>query len=136
MSAVLFRQLACACLLSVATATVCQADEAVSIRVSMPTLTCNKGVLEPNECVLSGTMRVRGPETLSGPVRYYCDLRYSYIAAGNEQQAIRFTGRTIFHDEVKLDKGKARLELARQLTLQLNTQARQIEVSDLSCEKE
>jgi len=136
MSAALVRHLALISLLSAATVTACLADEPVSVRVSMPTLVCNKGVLEPNECILSGTMRVRGPETFSGPVRYYCDLRYGYIAAGNENQAIRFTGRTIFHDEVKLDKGRARLELARQLTLQLSEQARQVEVTDLSCEKE
>lgn len=134
MSAALVRQLICLFLLF--STTVCLAEEPVSIRVNMPTLVCNKGVLEPNECVLSGTMRVRGPESLSGPIRYYCDLRYSYIAAGNENQAIRFTGRTIFHDEITVDKGRARLELTKQLTLQLTSQAKQIEVTDLGCERE
>lgn len=113
-----------------------QAADPITIRISMPTLTCNKGVLEPNECILNGTLRARGPESLNGPVRYYCDLKYTYVAAGNAQQAIRFSGRTLFHGEVQLKEGRATEELSRPLTLKLSNQPRQVEVADIGCEQE
>lgn len=113
-----------------------QAADPVTIRITMPTLTCNKGVLEPNECILNGTLRVRGPENLNGPLRYYCDLKYTYVAAGNAQQAIRFSGRTLFHGEVQLNEGRATEELTRPLTLKLSNQPRQVEVADIGCEQE
>ena len=112
------------------------AADPVTIRVAMPTLVCNTGVLEHNECILNGTLRVRGPESLNGPVRYYCDLKYTYVAAGNAQQAIRFSGRTLFHGEVQLKEGRATEELSRPLALKLSNQPRQVEVADIGCEQE
>ena len=112
------------------------AAEPVSIQVAMPSLTCGKDGMEPNECILNGTMRLRGADNLNGPVRYYCDVRYSYVAAGNESQAIRFSGRVLFHGEEKLVQGRARRELAEKLTLKLSSQARQIEVAEIGCERE
>ena len=112
------------------------AIEPVSIQVAMPTLTCGKDGLEQNECILNGIMRLRGADNLNGPVRYYCDIRYSYVAAGNESQAIRFNGGVLFRGEEKLVQGRARRELAEKLTLKLSSQARQIEVAEISCERE
>lgn len=91
--------------------------------------------MEPNECILNGTMQLRGAERLNGPVRYFCGIRYSYVAAGSANQAIRFTGRVMFHGEEKLVKGRARLELAEKLTLKLSNQARQVEVAEIGCEQ-
>lgn len=110
--------------------------EPISIQIAMPTLTCGKEGLEQNECILNGTMRLRGADNLNGPVRYYCDVRYSYVAAGNESQAIRFNGRVLFHGEEKLVQGRARRDLAEKLTLKLSSNARQIEVSEIGCERE
>ena len=112
------------------------ATEPVSIQVAMPSLTCGKDGVEPNECILNGTMRLRGADNLNGPVRYYCDVRYSYVAAGNESQAIRFNGRVLFHGEEKLVQGRAKRELAEKLTLKLSSNARQIEVAEIGCERE
>lgn len=112
------------------------AAEPVSIQVAMPTLTCNKEAQEHNECVLSGTIRARGPETMNGPLRYYCDIRYTYVAAGSEHQAIRFNGRVIHHGELTLEKGRTQRELAEQLTLKLSSRARLIEVAEIGCERE
>lgn len=111
------------------------AAEPVSIHVTMPSLTCGKDGMEPNECILNGTMQLRGAERLNGPVRYFCGIRYSYVAAGSANQAIRFTGRVMFHGEEKLVKGRARLELAEKLTLKLSNQARQVEVAEIGCEQ-
>ncbi|SJZ94115.1 hypothetical protein SAMN02745119_02086 [Trichlorobacter thiogenes] len=112
------------------------AAEPVSIQVAMPSLTCGKDGVEPNECILNGTIRLRGADNLNGPVRYYCDVRYSYVAAGNESQAIRFNGRVLFHGEEKLVQGRAKRELAEKLTLKLSSSARQIEVAEIGCERE
>jgi hypothetical protein len=112
------------------------AAEPVSIQVSMPTLTCGKGELAPDECILNGTMRLRGAENLNGPIRYYCDVRYSYVAAGNESQAIRFNGRVIHHGEATLIQGRAQKELMEKLTIKLSSHARQIEVAEIGCERE
>ena len=118
------------------TTTMVLAAEPVSIQVAMPALTCGKDGLEQNECILNGTMRLRGADNLNGPVRYYCDVRYSYVAAGNESQAIRFNGRVLFHGEEKLIQGRAKRELAEKLTLKLSSSARQIEVAEIGCERE
>lgn len=112
------------------------AAEPVSIQVGMPSLTCGKDGVELNECILNGTIRLRGADDLNGPVRYYCDVRYSYVAAGNESQAIRFNGRVLFHGEEKLVQGRAKRELAEKLTLKLSSSARQIEVAEIGCERE
>lgn len=112
------------------------AAEPLSIRIAMPALVCNKGVLEPNECILNGILRARGPESLNGPQPFYCDLRYSYVAAGSEQQAIRFIDRTLFHGSVALRQGRGTQDMTQPLTLKLSGQARQIEVLELSCEPE
>lgn len=102
----------------------------------MPSLTCGKDGLEPHECILNGTMRLRGADNLNGPIRYYCDVRYNYVAAGNESQAIRFNGRTLFHGEETLVQGRAKRELAEKLILKLSSNARQIEVAEIGCERE
>lgn len=112
------------------------AIEPISIQVAMPALTCGKDGLEQNECILNGTMRLRGSDNLNGPIRYYCDVRYSYVAAGNESQAIRFNGRVLFHGEEKLVQGRAKSELAKKLMLNLSSNARQIEVAEIGCERE
>jgi len=112
------------------------AAEPVSIQVAMPSLTCGKDGAEFNECILNGTMRLRGADSLNGPLQYYCDVRYSYVAAGNESQAIRFNGRVLFHGEEKLVQGRAKRELAEKLTLKLSSNARQIEVAEIGCERE
>ncbi len=125
-----------AVVLLILTATTAAAIEPVSIQVAMPTLTCGKDGLEPNECILNGTIRLRGADNLTGPVRYYCDVRYHYTAAGNESQAIRFNGRVLFHGEEKLVQGRAKRELAEKLTLKLSSNARQIEVAEIGCERE
>ena len=125
-----------AVVLLILTATTAAAIEPVSIQVAMPTLTCGKDGLEPNECILNGTIRLRGADNLNGPVRYYCDVRYSYVAAGNESQAIRFNGRVLFHGEEKLVQGRAKRDLAEKLTLKLSSNARQIEVAEIGCERE
>jgi hypothetical protein len=118
------------------TTTMVLAAEPVSIQVGMPSLACGKDGAELNECILNGTIRLRGADNLSGPVRYYCDVRYSYVAAGNESQAIRFNGRVLFHGEEKLIQGRAKRELAEKLTLKLSSSARQIEVAEIGCERE
>lgn len=118
------------------TATPLWAAEQVSIQVKMPALVCNKGVLEHNECILSGTMQTRGPEILNGPLRYYCVIRYSYVAAGSESQAIRFNGQVLHHGELTMVKGKGNKELAEQVVLKLSRHARQIEISEMGCERE
>jgi hypothetical protein len=102
----------------------------------MPSLTCGKDGAEQNECILNGTIRLRGADSMNGPVRYYCDLRYSYVAAGNESQAIRFNGRVLFRGEEKLVQGRAKRELVEKLTLKLSSNARQIEVAEIGCERE
>lgn len=112
------------------------AAEPVSIQVSMPSLACGKGTQEPNECILSGTLRARGAETLNGPLRFYCDIRYTYVAAGSENQAIRFNGRILHHGELTLKQGKTQQELAEQLTLKLSSHARLVEVAEIGCERE
>ena len=122
--------------LLILTATTAAAIEPVSIQVAMPTLTCGKDGLELSECILNGTIRLRGADNLNGPVRYYCDVRYSYVAAGNESQAIRFNGRVLFHGEEKLVQGRAKRDLAEKLTLKLSSNARQIEVAEIGCERE
>ncbi len=118
------------------TATPLLASDQLNIQVSMPTLNCGKGLLEPNECILGGTMKARGSESLNGSVRYYCDIRYTYIAAGSENQAIRFNGRVVHHGEITLVNGRAQKELIEKLTLKLTSHAKQIEVSEIGCEKE
>ena len=110
--------------------------EPVSIQVGMPSLACGKDGAELSECILNGTIRLRGADNLNGPVRYYCDVRYHYTAAGNESQAIRFNGRVLFHGEEKLVQGRAKRELAEKLTLKLSSNARQIEVAEIGCERE
>jgi len=80
----------------------------ITINVLMPDLTCGKGEQLPNECTLSGRLSARGPQSLNGPVNYYCDLRYTYVAAGSQQQEIRFNGRVIHHGEITLVNGRAR----------------------------
>jgi hypothetical protein len=118
------------------TATPLFAAEQLNIQVSMPTLNCGKGLLNPNECILGGTMKVRGSESINGSIRYYCDIRYTYVAAGSENQAIRFNGRAVHHGEITLVNGRAQKELIEKLTLKLTTHAKQIEVSDIGCERE
>lgn len=113
-----------------------QAAEPVSIQVKMPLLTCNKGILEHNECILTGTMRARGPETLNGPLRYYCVIRYAYVAAGNESQAIRFNGQLVHHGELTMVQGKGNKELSEQLVLSLSSRASQMDITDIGCERE
>lgn len=110
-----------------------QATDQITINVAMPDLTCGKGEQLPNECILSGRMSVRGPETLSGTVKYYCDLRYSYVAAGSEQQEIRFNGRVLHHGEVTLTRGRAKTMLETPITITLSEKARRIELADLAC---
>ncbi len=112
------------------------AAEQVFIQVAMPTLTCGKAGAEPNDCVLSGTLRARGPENLNGPLRYYCDIKYSYVAADNENQAIRFNGRILHHGELTLSKGRAQRELAEPLTLKLSSRAHRVEIAEIGCERE
>ena len=112
------------------------AAEPLSIQVTMPALACGKDGLEPNECILHGTLKLRGAETLNGSVRYYCDIRYSYVAAENANQAIKFNGRIIHHGEASAVLGRAQKELAEPLTLKLSSHARQIEIAEIGCEQE
>lgn len=106
----------------------------VYVQVNMPTLTCNKGLLEQNECILSGIIRVNGPADLDGPLKYFCDIRYSYVAAGSSNQSIRFNGRAIHHSEIVVENGKARLELAEKVALKLSENPRQVDVVEIGCE--
>lgn len=122
--------------LTLSTSSPLLAADPVNIQISMPSLSCGKGGMAPDECILNGTMRLRGAETLNGPIRYFCSIRYNFIAAGNEKQAIRFSERVIYHGEAKLEKGRGRKELAEPLTLKLSQQARQIEITEIDCERE
>lgn len=112
------------------------ANEQLNINILMPTLTCGQGVLEPDQCILSGRLMATGSATINGTVRFYCNLRYQYVAAGSEQQAIRFTNRALFHGEVEMQNGRGRKELNEQLTLKLSSRPRQVEVLEVGCEKE
>lgn len=105
----------------------------ITINVLMPDLTCGKGEQLPNECTLSGRLSARGPQTLQGPVKYYCDLRYTYVAAGSQQQEIRFNGRVIHHGEITLIDGRARQQLESPVTITLGQQARRIELAEIAC---
>lgn len=112
---------------------VVQATDQITINVAMPDLTCGKGEQLPNECILSGRLSARGPETVNGVVKYYCDLRYTYVAAGNEQQEIRFNGRVLHHGEITLTQGRARTILETPITITLSEKARRIELAELAC---
>lgn len=106
----------------------------VYVQVNMPTLVCNKGLLEQNECILSGIIRVNGPAELNGPLKYFCDIRYSYVAAGSSSQSIRFNGRAIHHSEVVVENGKTRQDLTEKVELKLSENPRQVDVLEIGCE--
>lgn len=105
----------------------------ISLNLLMPDLTCGKGEQLPNECTLSGRLSARGPQSLQGPLKYYCDLRYNFIAAGSEQQAIRFNGRVIHHGEITLVNGRARQPLETPVTITLSQKASRIELTEIAC---
>lgn len=105
----------------------------ITINVLMPDLTCGKGEQLPNECTLSGRLSARGPQSLNGPVNYYCDLRYTYVAAGSQQQEIRFNGRVIHHGEITLVNGRARQPLETPVTITLSQKASRIELTEIAC---
>lgn len=105
----------------------------INVNLIMPDLTCGKGEQQPNECILSGRIAVRGPQTMNGPFKYYCDLRYTYVAAGSEQQEIRFNGRVLHHGEVTLTNGRARVVLETPVTITLSQKARRIELAEIAC---
>lgn len=107
--------------------------EPINVNVVMPDLTCGKGDQLPNECTLSGRLSARGPQTMNGPYKYYCDLRYSYMAAGSEQQEIRFSGRLLHHGEITLVNGRARMPLEVPVTITLSQKAQRIELTELAC---
>ncbi len=104
------------------------------IQVNMPTLICNKGLLEQNECILSGIIRVNGPAELNGPLKYFCNIRYSYVAASSSSQSIRFTGHAIYHSEVIVENGRAMYELTEKVELKLSENPRQVDVTEIGCE--
>lgn len=136
MNSSIIRMAAGFCVLFSLAASRTSAAEPVSIQIAMPALTCNKAGQEHNECILSGTFRARGPEGLNGPLRYYCDIKYTYVAAGSASQAIRFNGRVLHHGEVTIEKGRAERNLAEQLTLKMSSRAHQVELAEIGCEKE
>ena len=104
-----------------------------TINVTMPDLTCGKGEQQPNECTLSGRLTARGPQSLKGLFKYYCDLRYSYVAAGSEYQEIRFTGRLLHRGEITLSNGRARTVLEVPVTINLPQKAQRVELAEISC---
>lgn len=120
------------CLLLLAPSSVLGFDQ-LNFNLVMPELSCGKGEQQPHECTLSGRFAVRGPNELTGAVRYYCDIRYSYVAAGSESQEIRFTGRTIYHGEVQVTNGRARLQLEVPLSVSVPQKARKIELAEVAC---
>lgn len=105
----------------------------ITINVLMPDLTCGKGEQLPNECTLSGRLSARGPQSLNKPVNYYCDLRYTYVAAGSQQQEIRFNGRVIHHGEITLTGGRAQQSLETPVTITLSQKASRIELAEIAC---
>lgn len=113
-----------------------QALDQVNFNVVMPDLTCGKGEQLPNECTVSGRMSARGPQTLNGPVRYYCDIRYTYVAAGSENQEIRFNGRVMLHSELTVTNGRGSQMLEAPVTINLSQKARRIELAEISCYQE
>ncbi len=108
------------------------ADE-VNFNVAIPSLTCPGNVETPNECTLTGEMMARGPENLVKPVKYYCEVLYTYIAAETSQSAIRFNGRLIHRGEITLKNGKARKSLSEAVTLDLPRKAQKIDLSSIAC---
>ena len=111
------------------------AAEDLNFNVAMPSLDCGK-TDTPNECLLTGEMMVRGPSNLVKPVKYYCDIRYNYAAAGSEQQEIRFKGRLLHRGEITLKNGKARKSLSETVTLELSKRASKVELESVSCYSE
>lgn len=105
----------------------------VNFNVVMPDLTCGKGEQLPNECIVSGRMSARGPQTLNGPVTYYCDIRYTYVAAGSESQEIRFNGRVMLHGELTVTNGRGSQMLEAPVTISLSQKARRIELAEIGC---
>lgn len=112
---------------------VASAWDQISINVALPNLICGKDNQPQNECTLSGILVAHGPRTLTGPVKYHCDIRYTFVAAGSEQQEIRFPGRALHHGELVLTNGRARISLEVPVTLTLSPEAHQIELADLAC---
>lgn len=109
------------------------ARDEITFNVAMPDLSCGKGEQQPNECTLSGRLSARGPQTLNGPVKYYCDLRYTYVAAGSAQQEIRFSGRVLHHGEITLANGRAQSTLEVPVSITLSQKALRVELADIAC---
>ena len=112
---------------------VASALDQISINVALPNLTCGKDNQQPNECTLSGIVAARGPNTLNGPIKYHCDIRYTFVAAGSDQQEIRFPGRTLHHGELVMTNGRARVPLEVPVTITLSPEARRVELAELAC---
>ncbi len=113
------------------TPAVAAADE-VNFNVAMPSLLC-VNTEAPNECTLTGEMMARGPAGLVKPIKYYCEVTYTYVAAESAQNEIRFSKRFINHGEITLKNGRGRKSLSETVTLDLPNKARKIDLSTISC---
>lgn len=107
----------------------------VTINVAIPAITCTSHE-DSHTCILSGELMARGPENLTKPVKYYCDIRYRYVAAGNETSSIRFDGRLIRHAEVTLTNGRLRQSLSEPVQLNLPKKAKNVSLTSIACEVE
>lgn len=105
--------------------------DTVNINVAMPSLSCSKA--EPPECTLSGEMIARGPAEMTKPIKFHCDIKYSFVAAGSEQQEIRFNSRVIHHSELTLKNGRLRKSLNEPVNITLSKTPRSIEISTIYC---
>lgn len=115
-----------------ATMPVLAAADEVNFNVAMPSLQCTNPA-QFNECILTGELMARGPETLVKPVKYYCEVHYSYVAAESAQQEIRFSKRLIIRDEITLKGGKARKSLSEAVMLDLPKKARRVDLANMNC---
>lgn len=106
-----------------------------TVNIAVPAITCVNQE-ESHECDLSGELMVRGPESLAGPIKYYCDVRYRYIAAGNDTGSIRFDGRMIKRGEVNLTNGRTRQSLSEPIQLNLPKKAKNVTLTSVACDVE
>lgn len=107
----------------------------VTVSIAIPAITCTSHE-DTHDCILSGELMARGPENLTKPVKYYCDIRYRYVAAGNDTNSIRFDGRLIRHAEVTLINGRLRRSISEPVQLNLPKKAKNVSLTSIACEME
>ncbi len=56
-----------------------QLQKKIRIQAVLPSLHCGTQGHLPNECLLGGILRVRGPSDMNGLVRYRCIVNYKFV---------------------------------------------------------